>query len=471
MSVKKNFFYNLMYQMIIILTPLITTPYVSRVLGPEMLGEFAYTYSISSYFVLISFLGVKNYGSRSIARVRDSIKERSRMFYEIYVIQLFMSFVMLLLFLYIAFKSSSLLMLIQSLYIVGAALDVSWFYFGLEKFKFTAIRGATVKILSVILILLFVTETSDIYIYAVILSLANVISQLPLLLSLKSHVKIEKIVLRNIKNHIRPILLLFIPVLAISLYNIMDKILLGYFSSMEQTAYFESAEKIVNVPFGVIMALGTVMLPRTAYLLNNNQKEKSLYYLGISLKYIMILSIGMTFGIMGISRNFTPIFFGNQFKETDILIICISPIIIFKAWANVIRTQYLIPRNKDKEYIISVFLGALINICTNIILIPKYNALGTVIATLLAELTVALYQTYQVKKELPIIKYMLEVKEYFVIGIAMFFILRKIEELYYSGVKLLIIQISVGFIFYIIATMVVLFLKKQHKELLTFRRN
>lgn len=460
-SIKKNFLYNLMYQILLILTPLVTIPYVSRVLGPDNIGRFAYTFSIVSYFVLISMLGVKNYGNRSIAIVKGNAKLRTQIFFEIFTIQFIMSVFMLCLYFgYVLLFDNSRILYIQSLYLFAAMFDISWFYFGMEEFKFTAIRSSLIKVMSVIMIFLFVKDESDLLIYSFILSTSTLLSQVPLWISLRKFIDFKKIETLDLKSHIKPNLVLFIPVLAVSMYTILDKIMLGAMSSMEATAFFESTEKIVNVPFGVIMALGSVMLPRTAYMIENGDEQKSKKYLDLSMYFILIISIAMAFGISGVSFVFAPLFFGKQYEPVGLLICFISPIIIFKAWANVIRTQFLIPRSRDKDYVLSVFIGAIINVISNIILIPILSALGAVISTVLAEAGVAIYQTFKVKNELPIKKYLLEALPFFGLGFIMFFIIFCLQSLLSNNLYTLLFLILVGIIIYLIGTILIFWYRK-----------
>lgn len=236
---KKNFLYNIAYQLLILIIPLITTPYISRVLGTYGVGVYSYTYSIVYYFMLIGMLGINNYGNRTIAKSRDDKVAMSKNFFEIYFIQFSVSALMLICYgLYLIFfaqKEYVQIFLIQSLFIVSNMFNINWFFWGLEKFKLTVTRNTILKIASLICIFLFVKGSDDIAIYALILSGVSVLSEVILWYYLRKEVVFTKdLKLDNLKVHFKQCIILFIPVVAISLYKVMDKIMLGNFASVEE---------------------------------------------------------------------------------------------------------------------------------------------------------------------------------------------------------------------------------------------
>lgn len=236
-SAKRNFIYNLIYQILILIIPLITAPYLSRVIGAEGVGIYSYTYSIVYYFMLLCLLGVNNYGNRSIAKVRDDKEKLSKTFWSIYFFQLLMGIVMLIMyFVYIFIFENKYknIAIIQSLFIISAMLDISWFYFGLEEFKMTITRSTLIKIGNIILIFLFVKSSEDLWKYTLIMSGMTVLSQVLLWGFIKKRIHFVKINKEDILKHIKPNLILFIPVLAVSLYKIMDKIMLGKMTNVTE---------------------------------------------------------------------------------------------------------------------------------------------------------------------------------------------------------------------------------------------
>ena len=450
-NIKKNFLYNVGYQILLLILPFITTPYVSRVLGTEGVGIYSYTYSVVNYFMLFAMLGLNNYGNRTIAKVRDDKEKLSKTFSSIYVLQCSTAIIVTLIYiLYISVFDNKYFTfaLIQIIYMISVFFDVNWFFFGLEKFKLTVTRNVIIKLLSLVSIFLFVKQKDDLSIYILIMALTTLISQLALLPFVRKEVKFVKVKWNDVKKHIKPNLILFIPVIAVSLYKIMDKIMLGNMVEIKYVGLYENAEKVVNIPMGIITALGTVMLPKMSNLIVNNQKDTIKKYIDKSMEFSLFLSVPLCLGIMSVAENFAPIFFGEEFIDAGILIKYLAITIIFITWANVIRTQYLIPNEKDKIYIISVFLGAIVNFIVNIILIPQFKAMGAVIGTIMAEATVMLYQTYRVRKELNIKRYVKLFFKYLYKGIIMYVILLMISLVIKEKVTLIILQVILGCIIY-----------------------
>lgn len=457
MSVKKNFIYNFSYQILSIILPLITTPYISRVIGPEGVGIQSYTYSIVNYFVLFSLLGINNHGNRSIAMVRDDREKLNRTFSSIYLVQLIMSIIMIVLYLlYIMFiaKDNKIIFIIQAIYIIASLLDINWFFFGMEQFKLTVVRNTIVKLISVMSIFVFVKNSNDLYLYSLILALGSLISQFILWKYLKGYTKFVIVSKSEVLEQVKPILILFIPVIAVSIYKIMDKIMLGSMSSMNQVGFYENSEKIINIPLGVITALGTVMLPKMSNLYATGNENEGKKYIGLSLHFIMFMSFGAMFGLIGISPVLIPIFLGDKFVECVNIVSVISITILFLAWANVIRTQFLIPKKKDKIYIMSTILGAIINLIINFLLIKKYGAIGAAVGTIFAEAIVCIYQSIMVRKELSIKSYIKKTLVYFIPGIIMCVVIRYLGNILEKSIFTGIIQIIIGGTLYIVLCLI-----------------
>ena len=452
-SPKINFIYNITYQMLILILPLITTPYLSRVVGASGVGIYSYTYSIVYYFMLLCLLGVNNYGNRSIAKVRDNKEKLSKTFWSIYFLQLFMGILMLIVYFIYVFISNSQyknIAIIQSLYIISAILDINWFYFGLEEFKVTITRNSIVKIGSIVLIFALVKSFDDLWKYVLIMSGTTVLSQLILWLLLKKKINFIKISFKDIFIHIKPNLVLFIPVIAISLYKIMDKIMLGRMSNVTEVGFYENAEKIASIPMTIVSALGTVMLPRMSNIVAKGEVDKIKTYISKSISFVQFLSYAMCFGLIAIGYNFAPIFFGEEFQKSGTLIMLLATTIPFLAFANVIRTQYLIPNEQDKVYIVSVFLGALINFIMNIIFIPYFSSIGACFGTIAAEFMVMFYQSFAVRKTLDIKSYLKEGFAFLIKAIIMCIIIYPFNFFQMNSVVRILLQVTIGVIIYVI---------------------
>ncbi len=460
-SLKKNFVYSLAYQLLIIILPLITTPYISRVLGADGIGQFSYTQSVATYFSLMAMLGISQHGNRSISEYGANVKKRSSLFWNIYSIQLLTHLVAIAVYiLYTFYYNNTILSWLQLITILSSLCDISWFYFGIEHFDITVGRNTIIKIITVILTFTFVKNPSDLWKYTLILILGSLLSQMYLWFFLPKYIFKEKIDIALLMDQVKPILTLFIPVLAYSIYKIMDKIMLGTMSSYTQVGLYENAYKINNIPIGFITAIGNVMLPRMTALVSNGQNLLAKHYIEISFAIINMLSCAMVFGIGGISNNFAVVYYGNEFAACGSLITCLNWTVFFIAWANIMRTQYLIPNKKDNIYVISTISGAIINLIINLILIPQFHALGAAIGTFMAEFTVMLIQLCCIKSELTILQYIVKSWRYFVSGFFMMIILKFIEYYLKMGIKTLIIQIITGTILYLILTFYTSYRKK-----------
>lgn len=227
-------------------------------------------------------------------------------------------------------------------------------------------------------------------------------------------------------RHLRPLLVLFIPAIAVSLYKYMDKVMIGALSSKAELGFYENAEKLVNMPLSIIAAFGTVMLPRMSNLAANHNRKEVSKYMKLSMNYVMCMAFAMAFGLAGIARNFAPLFWGEAFAKSGIIIIGLSITIPFISFANIIRTEYLIPFERDREYLISVICGAVVNLIINRFLIPSMGSIGATIGTVTAEILVCLVQIFCVRKELPIGQYIRNTAAYFLFGCIMLFVVHKI---------------------------------------------
>lgn len=453
-SIKKNYMYMSIYYILTLIIPILTAPYLARVIGADGVGEYSYTYSIVYYFMLFTLLGVNNYGNRRIAQVRDNKEKMSIEFWSIYSIQLIFGILMIffyLLYIFIIDNRYLVYSLIEILFIVSSILDINWFFFGIEDFKATITRNILVKIGNIILIFLFVKSQDDVWKYISIMSIMTLISQILMWGFLRKKVYLKRIKLGNIKQHIKPDFILFLPVIAVSLYKIMDKVMLGGMTTVEEVGYYENAEKIINIPLTLITALGTVMLPRMTNVIASGEYDKAKGYIEKSIDLMMFLSLPVCLGLITIGNDFAPIFFGESFKKTGVLIILLSVTIPLVSFANVIRTQYLIPKEKDNVYLISSFLGALINLIINVILIPNLQSIGACIATIIAELVVMLYQVIYVRKELPIKEYIIKAFKFLIKSIIMFTIIYLFDFMYINDKIILIsIQIIIGGLIYLL---------------------
>lgn len=458
MSVKKNYLYNTANQLLTMIVSIITVPYVSRILGATNIGIYSYTYSVVSYFVMFIALGLNNYGNREIAKVRDNDDTLRKTFSSIYLMQLITGAIVLLAyFLYITIFAHTyrIMFYIQVIYILAAIIDINWAMYGLEAFKFTAIRNMIISLFNLIFILLFVRTDESLNVYTFILAAGVLANQLVAWVYVRRKIKFSKVSFQEIIVHIKPNLVLFIPIVAVSLYKIMDKIMLGSMVDMTQVGYYENSEKIIRIPTILISSLGMVMLPRMTNLYAKHENNRSEAYIQKSIDAAMILSSPLCFGIMAVSKEFVPLFYGPGFESCIYIYLALLPSCLFLAFSNVIRTQYLIPTSRDKIFIKAVIVGAFVNIVFNIFLIPKLYAVGAAIGTLVAESSVCISQIIDVRKDLPMRNYILRGIPFTVLGLLMFGCVYPISFPFNSFLSL-IIKIVIGAAIYLVGLIIIL---------------
>lgn len=473
-SIKNNFIYQAFYEILVLALPLLTSPYVSRVLGASNIGIYSYTYTIANYFVLFAALGIKNYGNREISRSKDNREILNKTFSGILYLHFLVSAVALFgyaIYYVVANPEFKLYVLIQSLYVVATFFDISWFFFGMELFKTTVSRNTVIKILSVACVFLFVKHPSDLWKYILILALSNFIGQIYLWFKLKPLVSIVHVEEKEILRHLPQMCILFIPTIAVSLYNYMDKIMLGSMSGTIELGFYENAFKITTIGCTVVGSVGTVMLPRMSNLVANGKIEESRKYIDISVEFVMLMACAMAFGIAAVSSVFSPVFWGEEFTECGPLLMLMSIVIPIKGFANVLRTQYLIPNGRDKEYTLSLCVGAGCNLIVNCMLIPILNSIGAAIATVIAEIAVLIIQIIFTAKELPVNKYAVKSVPYIVAGLVMFVVVRLAIPMFALNVKSLLILILIGAIIYVGMVLLYLLFTKNTIVEIVLKRN
>lgn len=456
MLIAKNYIYNLIYQLVTLIVPLITIPYVSRVLGSEGIGINAYTNSIIQYFILFGTLGISLYGNRQIAYARDNKHDLYRTFWGIFTLKIsttFIAYVLYLIFLLFVGEYHSIF-LIQSLLLIAAGLDISWLFMGLEDFKKTVIRNILVKITGLICVFLLVENSADLWVYVLILSLTQLLGHLSLWLYLPRAIKRVKLKRNDILKHLVPSITLFVPQIAIQIYIVLNKTMLGILSDISEVGIFDNADKIVKVVLSIVTAIGVVLLPRISNTYAKGEIEQVKNYIYKSFNFTSYISFPLMFGMAAISIEFAPWFFGSEFNKTGILIAIISPIIIFIAWSNVLGYQYMMSTGKIKAFTISVIVGAMINFIINLILIPRFNSIGAAIATVIAEFSVITVQLYLVRKDFQIKKLFESTWKYFISGVALFFVVRVIGLQVEINIMMVLVEIIFGGLTYVLFLLV-----------------
>ena len=451
-SITRNYLYNLTYQILILVLPLVTTPYLSRVLGAEGIGIYSYTYTIVNYFILFGSLGIALYGQREIAYAQDNKEQRKKIFVELIIFRFITMEIALAIYYWFFLRKGiySQYYKILLFEIFAGAFDISWFFQGIEEFKKTVTRNILVRVISVALIFIFVKKHEDLIKYMYIYSIADFIGNLTLWMYLPKYFRGVKIKNISIFRQLPTIILLFIPQIATKLYNMLDTTMLGkIIVDKTETGYYEQSQKVIRLLLTLVTSLGTVMIPRMANMFAKGEKELINSYLKKSFNFVYLLSFPIIFGLICVSKEFVPIFFGTGYEKTSILICIISPIILLMGIANVVGTQYLLPTKRQKEYTATVAIGVVINFILNYIFISLFASIGACIATVLSELAVNIMQLYSVRKEINIIEMLKLSYKYLFASVIMFIICMFTKVFVSKGIVSIIVEVIVGALVYV----------------------
>lgn len=466
MQVVKNFLYNVSYQLLVIILPLITVPYVSNILGAEGIGDYAFTNANMRYFILFGMVGIGLYGNRQIAYVRENKENLKNTFFSIYLLQLITTTTSLILYLIFTLTFSDnnyrMLYIAQGINIVAAMFDISWLFMGLEQFKKTVIRNTLVKLASLASIFIFVKRPGDTFIYTLILGLSVFIGNLTFWAYVPKEIGFNKIKIAGLKVHLKASLALFIPQIAIQVYLLLDRTILGILTNNIQVGYYENSQKLVKIVLTIATAIGTVMMPKIANTVASGNMKKVKYYVKNSFFFVSALSIPLMFGLMGVIPELSPWFFGDNFIGIDKLIIVSSIIIIAISWSNVLGMQLLVPLNKTKEFTISVTAGAIVNFILNLIVIKYLGALGACLTTVVAEFTVTIIQFYFIRDFIQPKRLMKDIIAFIPSAVAMYIVVRIIGNFMGANIFTNIVQGVVGAIVYFAAVeLIYKIIKKQ----------
>ena len=451
-KVAINYIFTVLNQVVAMIIPLITTPYISAVLGAEGIGTISYISAISTYVIIICTYGTSTYACKVIAYNQGKKDIQSRMFWELFLLRGITLTVGLFLYVIYALTISNykLLMLINSILLLAEMINIGWLFDGNEDFIFISLRAMAVKIVGVCLVFVFVHEVDDLWKYALILAISTFGGNIAFWIGLKKYICFAKIQIEALKIHLMGSIKLFIPQLANSVYLYLDKVMLGILTETKsENGYYEQTQKLIRLSLTVITALSTVMLPRVSNAVKENGEEKVKEFMNSSLKIVFLLGMPMIAGLCAISDNLVPWFMGQEFMPVINLLCICSPIFIFNGIYSIIGTQYFIPLEKEKQYTFTVMLGAFINMGLNILLIPRYQSIGASIGSMIAEAVVAIVGVFFARRFVSISTIASSIWKYLVGSIIMFFTIRIVAVRVVPGMIQTLILIIIGVITYV----------------------
>lgn len=391
-NLKKNYIYRLVYDALILIIPFITTPYVSRVLGVQGVGTYSFIYSIVSYFLLFAALGTVTYGTREIAQHRDNKKEASKIFWEIELMTIATSFIMICAFMVLVLLSdnSKYYLLAMSPFLFATMFDISWFYTGYEKIKLICSVNLASRIVGIVLLFTIVKSKDDLIVYMVINSCVQLLGSLGMWLFLpRMLVKVDWRSFR-FKNHLKETLVYFIPTIATSIYAMLDKTLIGLITNNRyQNGYYEQASKIIIMAQTLVfVSLNAVMSARLSYLFAKDRVDEIKERIEKAINYVLLIGVGCIFGLYGVIRYFVPLFFGDKFFGVVDILYIMLPLIIITGISYCLGSLYYIPSGRRRQSTKYIITGAVANLVLNLILIPFFKAIGATVASVLSEIII-----------------------------------------------------------------------------------
>lgn len=403
-SLKKNLAFNILLNVSNVIFPLITAPYVARVILPDGLGLYNFAMTFAGYFALVAILGIPTYGVREVAKYRDNIGKLHSLVSEIFTINIISTIITSILFIITIYVvpqlyDNFLFFVVAGIVIYTKPFSVEWFFQGMEQFGFITIRSLLIRFLGIVGLFTFVHDKEDLFLYLLISVISTIASQIwNFAMLIRSGIK-PMIVCSGLKKHIKPLLLLFSSSVAISIYTVLDTIMLGFISSYSEVAYYNNATHISKSFLAIVTSLSIVAMPRLSNYLSKGNWDEINSLIKKSLSIVSFLAIPITFGIVCVAPEFIPMFLGSSFQGAVIPLQIMAFVIISIGFNNLTGVQILVGLGHDKLFLYSVLVGTFSNFTLNLFLIPSLGAIGASLASVIAETLILFVTTYYVLRK------------------------------------------------------------------------
>ena len=398
-SIKWNFIMNSILSMSSTIFPLITFPYISRVLLPIGTGKISFATSVITYFNMFAQLGIPTYGIRACAKVRDDRQKLTRLAQELLLFNLIMSFFSYLilagaLIFVPRLHEEKCLYIIISMTILLSAIGMEWLYKALEQYTYITIRSIIFKFIALIFMFLLIHSPSDYVIYGGITIFAASASNIFNFINVHKYIDLKPTYNYNLKQHIKPIIIFFAMSCATTIYTNLDTVMLGFMKTDQDVGYYNASVKIKNVLVTIVASLGTVLLPRSSYYVENNRFDEFIKICKKAMNFTILIALPLAVYFIIFAREGIFFLSGEAYKGAILPMKIIMPTILFIGITNILGTQMLVPLGKEKKVLFSELAGALVDLILNTIFIPKYGAAGAAIGTLIAEFVVLIIQGF-----------------------------------------------------------------------------
>ena len=461
-SVRLNFVLSMAYQVLVVILPMITAPYVARVLGADKNGIYSFTASYQTYFSMFAALGTVSYGSREIARNRRDRAVRSKLFWEIELMTVLTSTVSIAAFiLFIAFRDRYQIFYIpQIMSILAVMFDISWFFSGIEEFRYIVTKNALFKLAGAVLIFTLVHKPEDLLLYIAILSATTMLGNMSMWIYMPRFLDPVDFGTLRIRHHLRETFVYFIPSIATSVYTVLDKTLIGEITRDEvENGCYDKVVQLINIMKALTFtALNSVLSARISFLFAEKRFDEIRRRIETSINYILFTGFGIGFGLAGVAPRFIPWFLGPGYERAVLMLIMMSPIVVIIGVSNCLGSQYYTPSGKRAQSARFIIIGACVNLALNLLLIPRFWGYGAIAASLIAEMTITiLYITFARQSFHPIVFVRDGWRKLLSAGL-MYGAVRAIDPFFHSNFAALAAEVCVGGAVYII----VLFILSDH---------
>ena len=423
-SLKLNAFFNVVRNVLRLIFPLITFPYVSRVLMPEGIGKVNFANSIVMYFYTIASLGIGSYGIREAAKIRNDRLSRAKFTKEmlsINMVSTLVSYILLAASLVFVkkFESYRILIIVNSSSIILNTIGFEWLYSALEEYGYITLRSIIFQIISLALTFILVRNSDDVVNYALVSVISNVGSNVCNLIHARRYLDLKTKVKLEIKKHLKPIFLLFLSSIAITVFSILDTSMVGFIKDDVEVGYYTSASKIIRMIRDLFPAISTVMFARVSYYVGTKETQKIKEVTGQIFNLFYALSIPICMGFILLMKPILLLMCGSEFLPAVAVGQVLAPLVILSSISGYLSGAVLISFGREKIYMYVEVGAALLDIVLNFVFIPKYGALGAGIATLITELVMFIVFHISVKNEISGVKIKKALVQYIISSVIM----------------------------------------------------
>lgn len=445
-TLTENVFYNMLYQVIATVLPIITTPFVTRTIGLHSGGIHSFTESIVTYFIIFGSLGTSLHGIRKIAYVSDDKEQLSKATIEIIMLKLVLMILTLAVYIPTLCINNEFAYIyrIQIINIVANGIDISWFYQGVEDFKKVTIRNLLVKLLFVLALFLFIRKPSDLKLYVFFTVASALIGNLIMIYYLPKYIDISSLKKPNLFSHIKPSVSLFIPQAMNYVYALLDRSMLGWMTNTDNVSIYDQAQRLVRMVTAILQSVGYAMMARVANLTAGNDREGIKEYIGKSVNFNLFLAFPATFGILAVADDFIPFFLGNEYLEVVPTLKILSVLMLTMSMNSVLGVQLLMPMGKEKVYTLATTSGAVVNVLVNLVLIPKMGITAACISSIVAEAVVLAISYWNVRDMLNLGKILKDNAWVILASVVMYFAVRLVAFIDVNIVVKLFLELFVG---------------------------